>query len=291
MVGGSTSRKRSTTRRSGRSSGVAAGPSGPTPTSSGEVWRVAPEWLRGDRFDALMGYPLAEAILAFAGGSRLDMGVVRSHHEYGSTIEPIDGPGFAARLEDLLEAYEPEVVAAQLNLLGSHDTPRMRTVLGDDLTGVRIATLLQATLPGAPCIYYGDEIGISGGNDPDDRRAFPWDRSRWDGELWAFVRGLLHLRAAEPALRADVVMVVGAAGGAVAYERRAGSTRLIVAVNAGDSAVGLDLTLPEVADGTRLEPLDLTGSDGMGRAGGGTIIGGMVRLDLGARCGAILRLS
>ena len=49
----------------------------------GEIWRVAPDWLRGDRFDALMNYPLAEAILGFAGGSRLDMGVVRGHHEYG----------------------------------------------------------------------------------------------------------------------------------------------------------------------------------------------------------------
>ena len=104
----------------------------------------------------------------------------------------------------------------------------MRTVLGDDATGVRLATLLQATLPGAPCLYYGDEIGMSGGLDPDCRRAFPWDEARWDADLRAFVRGLLRLRAAEPVLRADAVVVVGAAGGAIAYERRvdgAGSDR------------------------------------------------------------------
>ena len=49
-------------------------------------------------------------------------------------------------------------------------------------TGVRLATLLQMTLPGAPCLYYGDEIGLAGGNDPDCRRAFPWDETRWDHE-------------------------------------------------------------------------------------------------------------
>ena len=77
----------------------------------GEIWNVAPEWLHGDRFDALMDYPLAEAILGFAGGSRLDMAVVRSHHEYGTNVTHLDGPAFAERLEDLLDAYEPEVVA------------------------------------------------------------------------------------------------------------------------------------------------------------------------------------
>ena len=100
----------------------------------GEIWRVAPEWLRGDRFDALMDYPLAEAILGFAGGSRLDMGVVRSHDEYAREHRAarrarrsparLDGP---AR-----RRTTPEVVAAQLQpaRLARHaadaDRPRRR---------------------------------------------------------------------------------------------------------------------------------------------------------------------
>ena len=255
----------------------------------GEVWRVAPEWVHGDRFDALMGYPLAEAIIGFAGGSRLDMDVVLGHHEYATHISPLDGPVFAARLVDLLAAYEPEVVAAQLNLLGSHDTPRLRTVLGDDLTGVRLATLIQMTLPGAPCLYYGDEIGLAGGNDPDCRRAFPWDEGAWDHDLRAFVRGLVAVRAGEPALRAGQVNVVAAAGSAVAYERRVDDTQLVVAVNAGDEATRLDVRL-DGADGRRLTPVELAG--GFGAVGDGLVMSdGVATVELGPRCGFILRVT
>jgi cyclomaltodextrinase / maltogenic alpha-amylase / neopullulanase len=255
----------------------------------GEIWRVAPEWVHGDRFDALMDYPLAEAIIGFAGGSRLDMDVVRSHPEFAAHITPTDGPAFAARLVDLLAAYEPEVVAAQLNLLGSHDTPRLRTVLGDDLTGVRLATLIQLTLPGAPCFYYGDEIGLAGGNDPDCRRAFPWDEGAWDHDLHAFVRELVRVRAAEPALRAGQVNVVAAAGAAVAYERRLDDTRLVVAVNAGDDPARLDLRLDE-ADGRRLAPTRLPG--GFGAVGDGLVVfSGVASVELGPRSGSILRIE
>ena len=237
-----------------------------------------------------MDYPLAEAILGYAGGTRLDLTVVHSHHEYGANIIPLDGPAFAERLEDLLDAYEPEVVAAQLNLLGSHDAPRMRTVLGDDLTGVRLAVLLQSTLPGAPCIYYGDEVGMSGGNDPDCRRAFPWDETRWDAELRAYVRGLLHLRATEPALRSNAVVVVGATGGAIAFERRRDGVTLVVAVNAADEPVRLDLALADVPDGGRLEPIVLAGADGTASPSAAEVIGGTATIELGPRSGSVLRL-
>ncbi len=126
----------------------------------GEIWHVAPEWLRGDRFDALMNYPLGEAILGFAGGSRLDLGIVAGHDQYRTHVRPTDGPAFAARVLEICTAYDPDVTAVQLNLLGSHDTPRLRTVLGGDVAAVRLAFLLLATLPGAPCLYYGDEIGL-----------------------------------------------------------------------------------------------------------------------------------
>jgi len=255
----------------------------------GEIWHVAPEWLHGDRFDATMDYPLTEVILGFAGGSRLDMGVVHSQSEYAANIRPIDGPEFAMRLEDLLDAYETETVAAQLHLLGSHDTPRMRTVLGDDLTGVRLAMLLQASLPGAPCIYYGDEIGLAGGMDPDCRRSFPWDETRWDHLLREYQRGLLRVRAAEPALRADAVVVVGSGGGAVAIERRLDATRLVVALNAGDEPVRLELALPDERDGTVLRPIPLAGADGTASEAEAVVRDGTASLELGPRSGSILR--
>ena len=112
----------------------------------GEIWEVAPDWVGDDAFDALMDYPLGEAILGFVGGPSLDMGVVHAHHEYRRHLRPLDGPGFASRLEELLGVYDPDVVAVQLNLIGSHDAPRALTVLGGDLAALRMATLLQCTL-------------------------------------------------------------------------------------------------------------------------------------------------
>lgn len=240
----------------------------------GEVWEVAPEWLRGDRFDALMDYPLAEAILGFVGGPSLDHAVVAGHHEYARHLYPLDGAGFTMRLVELLGAYDPDVVAVQLNLLGSHDTPRALTVLGGDTAALRMAILLQTTLPGAPCIYYGDEVGLTGGNDPACRGAFPWDETGWDRELQTFVRDVLRLRATEPALRHGSTRAVGAAGDAIALERQLGADRLIVAVNAGLEATDLAVALPEAPD-ARLMPigphadrtLSATVTDGAGRLG------------------------
>ncbi len=252
----------------------------------GEVWEVAPEWLRGDRFDALMDYPLAEAILGYVGGPSLDMTVVAGHHEYRQFLHPLDGSGFAARLVELLGVYDPDVVAVQLNLLGSHDTPRALTVLGGDRAALRMATLLQATLPGAPCIYYGDEIGLSGGNDPACRAAFPWDDARWDLDLRAYVRSVLDLRRSEPALRHGSTTAVAVAGPALAIERRHAGDRLVIAVNAGIDAVSLDATLPDI-DAAHLAPVPLDGTAPVEPA---TAVAGRARIGVAPRTGGVWRV-
>ena len=231
----------------------------------GEIWGVAPDWLRGDRFDALMDYPLAEAILGFVGGPSLDHGIVAGHHEYSQHIHPMDGPAFVGRLVELLGSYDPDVVAVQLNLLGSHDAPRPLAVLGGDRDALRLATVLQCALPGAPCIYYGDEIGLTGGNDPANRGAFPWQEDRWDRELRSFVRSVIALRGSEPALRHGSTKAVGAAGPALALERRLEDAVLVVAVNAGTDPQSLSIEL-DVPDGARLEPVALEGWAGQSGA-------------------------
>jgi cyclomaltodextrinase / maltogenic alpha-amylase / neopullulanase len=202
----------------------------------GEIWHVAAEWLEGDRFDALMNYPLAEGILSFVAADHLDESIIRAHHEFSTTVRPLDGPGFARHLESLLEGFGRDRFGVQLNVLDSHDSPRFLTMAGGDRASLRLATLLQATLPGAPCIYYGDEIGLEGGLDPDCRRAFPWDATRWDTDTHAFVRAALRLRHGHPALRRADLRVVGAGGGALVFQRADSTERLIVAINAGSVA-------------------------------------------------------
>ncbi|TMC60620.1 MAG: hypothetical protein E6J17_09630, partial [Chloroflexi bacterium] len=254
----------------------------------GEIWRVSPEWVKGDRFDALMNYPLAEAILSFAGAGHLDEALLRAHHEYGPNVRPIDGPAFGARLTELMTAYEPKVVAVQLNLLDSHDTPRFHSLVRGDRAAYRLAVLLQATLPGAPCIYYGDEIGLEGGLDPDSRRSFPRDEATWDRELLAFVKAAVALRRDEAALRRGSFRISGAGGGALAFERTLGEERVVVALNAAEADVALDLDLPGAAD-CRLEPRPMPGI----AAGPAQTVdpGGHARLAVAARSAAVFRLA
>jgi cyclomaltodextrinase len=256
----------------------------------GEIWEVAPEWLRGDRFDALMDYPLAEAILGYVGGASLDRAVVAGHHEYADTIVPRDGAGFAARLVELLSVYDPDVVAVQLNLLSSHDAPRALTVLGGDGAALRMALLLIAALPGAPCIYYGDEVGLRGGNDPANRGTFPWDPSRWGSDLHAYTQAILRLRADHPALRHGATRAIGAAGPAMAIERAIGDDRLVVALNPGSESTGLEVIVAGVPDG-RLRPVEMGPTGAVDEHAGAVIDGDRARLELGPRAGAVYRVE
>jgi neopullulanase len=262
----------------------------------GEIWHLAPDWLVGDRFDAVMNYPLAEAILGFVGAHHLDDAVVRSHAEY-SRIVRLSGDGLAERIRAVLGAYAPETAAVQLNLLDSHDTPRIRTLFSRDEASVRMAFLLQSTLPGAPCLYYGDEIGLEGANDPDCRRSFPWDESAWDQSTLAFVRAAFGLRHAEPILRGGGLRIVGTSGDSLAILRSGrwdaasdlpdDARPALVVVNAGEAPAALSIEAIELAGhqlvtalATR-EPADALGA---GRMGGD----GRLELIMPARYGAVL---
>ncbi|HEX7346895.1 MAG TPA: alpha-amylase family glycosyl hydrolase, partial [Candidatus Limnocylindrales bacterium] len=188
---------------------------------------------------------------------------------------------------DLLGVYDPDVVAVQLNLISSHDAPRALTVLGGDTAGLRMATLLQCMLPGAPCIYYGDEIGMRGGNDPANRAGFPWDAGGWDDDLRSFVRSVLALRAAEPATRHGATTSIGADGPAMAIERRLNDARLILAMNAGDGEMELELVVEGIGEG-RLQPVELAGVNPGSEV---DVRDGRARIPVPPRTGRVLRVA
>ncbi len=219
-----------------------------------EIWHEDHRWLQGDQFDAYMNYPLAEAAISFVAGRHLDLRVVGQHGELAANIRGEDGPTFARRLEHACSCYDPAVNAVQLNLLGSHDTPRAITMMGGDRDALRLATVVQMTVGGAPCVYYGDEIGMAGEQDPHCRAAFPTDPAAWDRELLAFFRGLIALRHAHRALRRGDLAIAGASGPAAAYTRADADATFVVALDAGDEPVRLGLALPGLA-GRSLEPV------------------------------------
>lgn len=199
----------------------------------GELWHDATRWLQGDQFDAQMDYNFTRAAFGFFVGDNMDQADTPGMG-YG-LMPTLTGQEFGAELERILnELYAPEIVQAQMTMLGSHDTPRLLTIANNDKTAVRLMFLCQMTLPGAPSVYYGDEIGLTGGADPECRRAFPWhDRSVWDQELRADVRRFIRLRHETPALRRGAFDLLYANKSMVVYQRRLGAETAVIAFNAG----------------------------------------------------------
>ncbi|MBE3576179.1 MAG: glycoside hydrolase family 13 protein [Limnochordales bacterium] len=145
----------------------------------GEVWHNATDWLQGDQFDSVMNYPWRHATLAFLSGQ-------------------LDAAEYDRLLCRMRFTYTSEMVRGLVNLLGSHDTPRVRTVLGSREKAAQAAVLLL-TSEGVPMIYYGDEVGLEGKGDPDCRRCYPWDDPKQrDTELLSLYRRLIAIRKAFP---------------------------------------------------------------------------------------------
>jgi len=185
----------------------------------GEIWEADPRWVSPGHFDGLMNYPVREALLRLITDGRTEI------------------EDFAARIRRLLEIYSQEQMRAHYVPLGSHDTERVRTLCSGDPKKVRCMFLFQFCFPGAPAIYYGDEVGLEGGKDPDSRRAFPWDTRVWDQETYDWVRRLAQLRKdLAPLRRGDFVPIpVPAAQGVVAFGRRLGADALALVVNPSEA--------------------------------------------------------
>jgi neopullulanase len=196
-----------------------------------ELWKPARRWLQGDQFDAQMNYLFTRAILGYCVGRQLDQSLT-TPMGYGR-IKARSGKSFAEELNTIFnKMYHPEIAFVQLNMLGSHDTPRLMTLANEDAATVKLAFLCQMTVPGAPNIYYGDEIGMTGGRDPECRATFPWDEeSGWNLPLREEIQRLVALRHRLAALRRGAFEVIYADKALAVYERRYGDERVVVGLN------------------------------------------------------------
>ncbi|MGC9394619.1 MAG: glycoside hydrolase family 13 protein [Anaerolineae bacterium] len=204
-----------------------------------EIWDEARPWLQGDHFDATMNYAFNRACLGFFGQELLDT----SQRPGGFRLKRLDARRFARQVDRMLNLYAWPFTLAQYNLISSHDEPRFLTMVGGDKRRLRMATLCQMTFPGAPSIYYGDEIGMEGGPDPDCRRAFPWDEARWDRELRADFKRYIALRKASPALRNGDFVTLYAKDLAYAFARTSAEETVVVAFNADTAPVEMTLRM------------------------------------------------
>ncbi|PZO39464.1 MAG: alpha-amylase [Shackletoniella antarctica] len=202
----------------------------------GEVWTDATQWLDGTQFDGVMNYLFAAPTIAFAGGDRVRMDQVEIPPYY--PYPALDAAGYADKIEHLIQLYPWEIALTQLNLLSSHDVARLYSVVGEDQASVVLATLLLFTFPGAPSIYYGDEVGLPGELDPDCRRTFP-PESEWHQDLLKIHRDLIALRHRYPALRTGTYEVLHAEGDVYIFRRLLGQAQVVVALNVGVEPVAL----------------------------------------------------
>jgi neopullulanase len=198
----------------------------------GEVWTEAQEWLQGDRFDGVMNYIFAKNAINFFGSKSNKLNEF-SHDEF--KIEPIDSNQFSKSIREMINLYDWNITCSQLNLLDSHDMPRALWLMGDDQTALKLAVLFQMTMPGAPCIYYGDEIGLSSAGDPHCRGTIPWDDTeKIDNELLSFYKEAIHLRNSNEILRSGDFNEVFTENGVYAFSRENYGEQAIVIFNSNE---------------------------------------------------------
>ncbi|HUE99282.1 MAG TPA: alpha-amylase family glycosyl hydrolase, partial [Anaerolineales bacterium] len=134
----------------------------------------------------------------------------------------------------------------------SHDMPRFLSFASGDKNSLKLAWLFIMTIVGAPCIYYGDEIGVDGEHDPQCRKPFPWDENKWDKNLLTYAKELIDLRRKNPALRRGEMKRLWSADGVYAYGRSYEGKTFIVALNASESPQQVEVTF-EALGLSRLE--------------------------------------
>jgi cyclomaltodextrinase / maltogenic alpha-amylase / neopullulanase len=211
----------------------------------GEIWGDARRWLAGDQFDAVMNYLFTKACLGFfSGRTGIEESMVSGTGL--NFIDPLDAQGFRNSIESLLGLYPWPATLAQLNLLDSHDTARYLSIAKDDTASLRLGYLFQMTFPGAPCIYYGDEIGMTGGETVEAARGgFEWDRAKWNMELHDYVKRCIALRRSHGVLREGGFSTLLADGDLYVFARVLGSDVAIVALNAGTDARSVEMQFPD----------------------------------------------
>ena len=180
----------------------------------GEIWDAPERWLQGDQFDGVMNYLFRKAVMKF----------LFDEH-------PISTEEFCSRLREAFPEGRGDI---PMNLLGSHDTTRLRSQPRASWDRIRLALTLMFFLPGAPCVYYGEELGMEGGKDPDNRRSVPWEKlSQMQKEpVYALVKELTEMRKSSAVLR-DGKLEIACNGDGFDVKRTLGRESLTLHVATG----------------------------------------------------------
>jgi cyclomaltodextrinase len=251
----------------------------------GEIWHEAQRWLAGDQFDAVMNYLVTAAVMGFCGGSHVDMNMVNQAGGLKDRVHPeMDASEFADEIDRLTNLYSLEITWSQLNLFDSHDMPRFLTCVSNDVPSLELAMLFMFTYPGAPCIFYGDEIGMTGAHDPDCRKGFPWDDSNWDHDLLNYTKAVIALRKEHATLRRGAYQRLHAEDRLFAFARTLENNAFIIILNAGNQQKKTSISLASL-NANNASPATIFGPDTHPY-----IENNILHIDVPPRRGAVLRI-
>lgn len=181
----------------------------------GEAWGDGAPWLQGDEFDGVTNYRLRELLFRF---------MLR---------RAIDAETFDRELSRLPEGFPVQFKASQLNLVGSHDTARLASLSSDYPPAADQMLVFLFTYVGIPLVYYGDEVGLQGGDDPDCRRCMDWNETGWNKHRRDLVRRLANLRRERVSLRRGGFRSLSCQARCYAFARISPTDAVVVVLNAG----------------------------------------------------------
>jgi cyclomaltodextrinase / maltogenic alpha-amylase / neopullulanase len=189
----------------------------------GEIMHEASAWLRGEQLDSIMNYPFKHLSMDF----------------FAKRI--IDAEEFDSGLTDNRVIYMKKINNNMFNLIGSHDTARFLTECGEKTERLKLAAAFQYTYIGMPYIYYGDEVGMVGANDPDCRRCMIWDKEKQDRDLFVFYKNLNKIRKENKSLVYGDFKTVYKENNVMAFKRVFNNDEIVVILNNSDEAYTLEL--------------------------------------------------
>lgn len=218
----------------------------------GEYFQDGTPHLQGDELDASMNYQgFNTPMRRWLGGSDLGTAEARPFADNN----PMPTEALAEQWQNFMAAIPYVIALQQFNQLSSHDITRLLHVTGGDVALVQLGMAILIGFPGVPCLYYGDEIGMDGGRDPENRRPFQWDETQWNHDLHAHCKRLLQLRHELPALRTGGFQILHAADDLIAFQRHSQEQVVIVVGYRGAAsteATQLDVAASGLVDGTQL---------------------------------------
>ena len=190
----------------------------------GEIWDDPLRWLKGDQFDGVMNYVFRKAVMQFLFDEN-----------------PIDAAEFCERVRGAFVEGRGDI---PMNLLGSHDTTRLGSQPRTSIERIKLAYALLFFMPGAPCIYYGEELSMKGGKDPDNRRSVPWEKlgEMQKKPLYEFIRQMVDMRKKNPVLR-DGSLDIRCEDNRLVVERRGKGVSMTLTVDVETFAGDLPFTI------------------------------------------------